>query len=573
MKPKKVISLLLAGISAVFSFSITACSEETNSSKVLKKDIYADATAEFYWPEEQYLPTFNLPIADKLDYIDLSSFSTEVGLLLTSMKAIVNKEEVRIYSKDRDVDWYDWVYEMGYSENDLVFWDDPYALLDKYITGEEDIIICDSTLTDTYNLASTLAGITPALIATPEIYYKLCELGYDFNVIFDCRNRFSSVVDVYEYVFEEYFKTGLVNRRAIFGTSSGIAGCIREYAIASNGACVYLDATVEAERQLLIKYLELMESGESAFIGWFPNEVSSLNLLSKYGVAVWSGDFLSNMLFHSSMKTDRAQISRKIGSYKTLENKIYVMMGVTDGDNLGSWMQQGMKRSYSYVLEQNKKTTAFPISWSISPMAYYLMPSVLRYYYDNANPELTDFYSAFSGVGYTFIGPWDSFDGLTTFFARSNTAMKDAQIDVVNTCYEPVGALVNDMSDEHKNMIAEKLTNVRAIYDSCRIAETKTVKGKLFTNFEDPYADKSEVVGGSSNVWKMLVEEAYMNYMISGKEEPQFIGIQGYSWDYETMYQEMLKTYQYCAQKYGAEVEFVTMSQFTDLKIQYEARK
>ena len=576
MNIKRLLCLLLGALICAGAAGLAACggpSPTEQRGEVDAKDVYDGKDGVLYWPEEQYLPVFRVDAADRLDYLDLTEYSNGVALLITSLKAIVNREEVRIYTKDRELDWRDWIFEMGYSQDDLVVHDNPYALLEKYVSGTENIIICDTKQEDTVNLASTLAAVTPALIATPEVYDKLRSLGYSFRVIADFRDQFASPLAVYEYLYDTFWKTGLVNRRVMFGTSPGIPGALREYAIASGGACVYLNVDVQEQKELFQKYCDLMPAGNAAYAGWFWGESNSVEFLAKNNIVVWSADYLSNLILLSSREEDRVAIDRREGSKPDLENKIYLMFGVTDGDNLGSYMSQGMATLYDYVQEKNRYNQAFPISWSASPMAYDVMPTVLRYYYDSADPDLMDFFTAESGYGYTYTGSWSSEKALVKFFDYTNLAMKRADMNVINTWYEAGTNWIHEMTEHQKDLFTSRLTNCVGFFDNCNKIATELRNGMLLSTFTEPYSSSVRYTGDNFPLYRIMVDDAYGEFLAGGKTEPQFVSILGYCWDYETMYENMYETYRYCQTTYGKEVEFVTISQLVDLMTQYETEK
>ena len=86
---KKFVLFLLA-FSFVFSF--VGCSD-SNSGPDPKDVITEEDGLDYLWPEDRYMPTFVNEPAEHIDFIDLTEFSDEVILLMTSLKAIVNAEQ------------------------------------------------------------------------------------------------------------------------------------------------------------------------------------------------------------------------------------------------------------------------------------------------------------------------------------------------------------------------------------------------------------------------------------------------------------------------------------------------
>ncbi len=557
---KKFVLFLLA-FSFVFSF--VGCSD-SNSGPDPKDVITEEDGLDYLWPEDRYMPTFVNEPAEHIDFIDLTEFSDEVILLMTSLKAIVNAEQPRIYSRDRVEDYFDWLPYIGYSEDKVTVYADPYELFDKYVKEEEikNIVISDSAVVESINAASTLAGITDSLVVTTDLYQKLLSLGYKFNVLQDFTGMFKTGQDVNRYIFEHWFSQGYVNKRILFGTDPGIPGCLREYAMALGCACVYFDINNEEDKALLEEYADLMPKGYSQYAGWFPagNEEAMVTFLSEHGIVMTSADFFTNIPFLSGQKVEKIQ--RKRSSEMTLENKIYVMYGVTDGDNMGSYMQQAFPQMLFSDIERD-----FPISWTISPNAAFLMPRVLQAIYDEADAELDDFLSGPTGAAYTFPGIQDK-SWRDHYIRVTDEYMEAADLNVLNTWNEAGPLWANPMTEDLKKAYVENLKHVTGILDQCYSQPYETIEHITFARADEPYAPSDDADEWFTN----MMEDAYLSYMMDEGKSPIFLSIMGNAWGGENTILDMKTATETISEKYPDIFEFVTITQYLDLIRQHNEK-
>lgn len=558
MKRKPIMRILGFTMAAVTALSLAACRDNTDDSSGTKNENVA-----IVWEEDQYTPTFAAP-ADKIDYIDTTNLSIDSQYLISSLKAIVNAKKPRIWSKDRDYDYYEWLGDLGYTSQDITVYVDPYELVTKYKDEFDSVILIDRSQMDTVNLASTLAGIHPALIASRDTYYKLRSYGVNLKIIADFEGMFSEINEVYQYIYDEYFATGLVNRRAICALNPAIGGCIREYGIASNMAFVYFDVLRTEDRALMEKFLALMPSGHSAYLGWFPtgNEGTMVALTSKYGLVTWASDYLQNAIFLSGMSRDG--IMQKEAPTVKFENKVYVCLTFSEGDNLGTALQQRFP-----VLFQYEHHGEFPVSWTISPEAYYMYPQIMKWYFDTADPNMTAFYTGPSGVGYNYPRSWNDADGLAHMLTVTNDLCKKTGIRIVNTWNDNSGVWYEPLSESERSTLVKYLKDVDAILDNSSNTETE-IRGKvLISGLTHPY---SQTTDDNINIYKGEIESA-----VGLNEEfgdPQFLTIVGNPWHGDSMslssYEIFWDVYRDTVEKYGDNVQFVTIDQYVSLLRQYQ---
>ena len=148
------------------------------------------------WPPSQALPTF--PAAYSLTAADLSSLDGDQQGLLVTLQGVVNRTRPRLYfywgTDPTNLEWLK-TTEVPYSITN-----DPLSLIQKYRSEISGAIIYDINVPDTINLATTLAGIHGAVIATAALASQ-----YDLPTIEDLRGRFTNNLDVYRYALANVY--------------------------------------------------------------------------------------------------------------------------------------------------------------------------------------------------------------------------------------------------------------------------------------------------------------------------------------------------------------------------------
>lgn len=153
------------------------------------------------WPEDRALPLFP-DIAEEIEYANLGALSGDEQLLLTSLQGLVNRQQPRLYldwpqlqEESDDVvnqAWLEQLEAKGVQSVDVT--STPFHLIDKYKSDIRGAIIYDTQVPDTINLASTMAGVSNAVLATEELAQR-----FNLSILEDLRDRFSDKYEVYEH--------------------------------------------------------------------------------------------------------------------------------------------------------------------------------------------------------------------------------------------------------------------------------------------------------------------------------------------------------------------------------------
>ena len=113
----------------------------------------------------------------------------------------------------------------------------------------------------------------------------------------------------------------------------------------------------------------------------------------------WRAIFLQ---CHRVQRCDHIDINvPPIPNSPPLENKVYVALILSDGDNV-QYMQHGLKTHWEKPVRG-----AIPIGWTVSPLAVELDPVMLDYYWTTATTN-DCLISGPSGAGYAHINHWNA---------------------------------------------------------------------------------------------------------------------------------------------------------------------
>jgi hypothetical protein len=355
------------------------------------------------WPSSQAFPSF-APLAD-LDVIDSAGRPADEQTLIVTLEGLVNRTQPRIYVLDGGEGKRFWLDQLGVTTRDVA---DSFALITKYLGEIAGIAIYDPAQPDTINLATTIAGLQGGVVASPALAQRLTTAPFALPVLADLRNNhFASKLDVYQYELDHYAATA--THRLIIGLNPGIAGTLRDYAVATRAMTVWLDPRQSAEQQLLSRFLRLLPPN-SPYLGWWADEPSGVRAASGFGVPVYAADFSCNLTVLGGAPRGSAPVAPPPPA-PPLRNKVYVAIFMSDGDNL-------QEDQHLVPLKwADARRGSVPIGWTIDPALVDVAPSLLRYYQRTATPNDV-LVSGPSGLGYTYPAAWpagafDSYARLT----------------------------------------------------------------------------------------------------------------------------------------------------------------
>lgn len=375
------------------------------------------------WPPDRLLPAFATP-ATTIDCIDITGADGAEVNLFASLEGIVNRTQPRIAcvtdkSGEGEFTWLD-LHHLPYKMIDS------YAAVAKYRDSVTGLVVTDPKESATVNLATTIAGVNDELICMPSLLATLTNAPYSLPVKDDLRGRFSSRDEVYQYLYDHYWPN--CTHRVIAGLSPRQAGGLRDYVVAVRGAAVWFaPGSQEDDSRMLGKFISEMKPGHGVYMGWWPSEDNGLQWIGQYGIQVLASDFLDNAsLFGGVAATTTVP---PIPPAPPLENKVYVALFISDGDNV-QYMQHRLKMTWA-----DPARGSVPIGWTISPLTVDIDPGMLDYY--RATATTNDcLVSGPSGAGYTRINYWTNPDYLAAFTKVTESYLQRSGLRVITVWNE-----------------------------------------------------------------------------------------------------------------------------------------
>ena len=345
--------------------------------------------------KQSVFPEFPHP-ADTLDaiYYDSKELSGSEVVMLSTLQGHINTIQPRIYLlKHRFGGRTEWADRLDiktrlYQPSEL------YWLVGKYSNEVSGLVVYSTERSMHYrNLACTIAGLKGAIAVTPAEKQKLQENGIRLKTICDITGlKFTKPEEIYTYLYDKYWKD--CSRKTMLSLVPHIAADIRDLGTSMKAASIWLDPREEEEREVLKKFLADLSPGKSVILGWWHEERAGIGIATSYGLSTIPSDLYNNATVYAGFPHDIQP--PRIPKRKPLENKVYVALFLSDGDNI-QYCEHKMRR-----LWDNPKRGTFPINWTLSPGLSDLGPALLNSYYETATDN-DCLVSGPSGMGYSLI--------------------------------------------------------------------------------------------------------------------------------------------------------------------------
>ncbi|HEY1789857.1 MAG TPA: LamG-like jellyroll fold domain-containing protein, partial [Verrucomicrobiae bacterium] len=370
------------------------------------------------------MPTFSTP-APVLDCIDVSSASNPEVDLFASLEGIVNRTQPQIACVDSvdgegEFTWLN-LHNLPYNVTN------GYNCILKYKNYITGLVVTDPNEADTLNLATTIAGVNNELICAPSLLFRLTNAPYNLSVNDDLRGRFTNKYQVYGYLYTNYWS--LCTHRIIAGMETNLDGNLRDYLVAVKSATVWLDPGTSQDATLLGKFVSNMSPVNGVYIGWWPSEGNGLTWIANYGIPVLASDFFRNGSVFSGVS--RTINVPPIPAPPPLQNKVYIALVVSDGDN-AQYMEHVMNMWW-----QDPARGTLPLSWTIDPLVSVLDPAMINYYWSTASTN-DCLISGPSGAGYAHLELWSAAN-LAAFASASDAYLQRAGMRTI-TVWDQVNA-------------------------------------------------------------------------------------------------------------------------------------
>ncbi len=379
------------------------------------------------WPTNQLLPTFSQPTS--LDVATIIGLPEDQQLLFSAFQGLVNRHKPEIYLLQEDEEGrLTWLEELGIPYR---FLSSPWELFAIHPGVARSIVLYDLALPDTINVASTMASLTNSLVCSESLANAAIE-ATGLLVSTSFVDRFSDKIEAYKWAVNSLLpqctKRALVGLLPMLPSSTPpvelvpyfgevfplstpqdnlapnvVNAYFRDFATAIKAFTFSLSPQIPEELDLFNEILFHYDP-MSIYLGWFPGgseggEVSGVSLLSEHQVPVCASDDFVNMSVTSGVQATITPPPLPPAPF--LQNKIYVTLTFTEGDNL-EYCEHHMR-----VLFNDSTRGSIPLNWSISPLLFDCAPMLMSYYYSNATSN-DCFVGGPSGSGYMFPSSWPS---------------------------------------------------------------------------------------------------------------------------------------------------------------------
>jgi alpha-tubulin suppressor-like RCC1 family protein len=354
-----------------------------------------------------------------LDCIDVSSASSAEIDLFASLEGIVNRTQPQVacVSSGDGEGEFTWLklHNLPYNLTN------GYNAILKYRTNFTGLVVTDPSMAHTLNLATTMAGVNNELICDPSLLATLTNAPYNLPVVDDLRGRFADKYAVYGYLYTNYWAQ--CTHRIIAGMGTNLDGNLRDYLVAMKVATVWLDpGTLNfQDKSTLALFLSGMTAANGVYIGWWPSEGNGLTWIASYGIPVLASDWFRNGSVFSGVT--RPINIPDIPPPPPLENKVYVALILSDGDNI-QYMQHVMKMDWG-----NAARGSVPIGWTTESLAADMDPVMFSHYWGTVTTN-DCLISGPSGAGYTHMELWNTAN-LTAFASLSDAYLQRSGLRII----------------------------------------------------------------------------------------------------------------------------------------------
>ncbi len=436
------------------------------------------------WPAGQALPTFALP-APTLDTILVQDLSPDEQITFSALQGLVNKVRPRIYLLDSGADegTYTWANTstVGFTSRTLYNNANRFSLVAKYASQVDGVVLYNPATSIHYrNLAGTVAGLRNAIPVTPAIHATLAGAGINLPVVVDLTAlSYTTPNDIYNHLYDTYWPE--CNKRVIVSANPADGGDLhhtRDLAAATGGAVLWLNTQNTAQRTIINKFFGNMTAGQAIVLGWYTTERSGVTLATAHGIGTIPADhYISATVYGGADHRIRVP---KVPPRPPLENKVYITVFLSDGDN-AQYMQRAMRKFWN---EHASSRGIVPLNWTVAPGMVDLGPALLNYYYTTATPN-DCFVAGPSGMGYLM--PMNTLNetGAATGSHLSNQAAMDGYARMTETYMQRAGLRVLTVWDNANAMHRTSYEhNVRNLYGATvqRFAGSSTVNPSIENN-------------------------------------------------------------------------------------------
>jgi hypothetical protein len=389
------------------------------------KDLAKDITGDYNYHNNTF---YNFSEPNHLYVYDLRGKSYESQIALTTLQGLVNRDNTSIYLiyRSNDQKWLDHLNQTRGTNYTMIDDNSFMYLFQLFNNSIEGLILYDEDFLDTVNVATYLAGVYNCVVTYDTLLSNFSSMGIS-NIKYDLRNQFSSKIELYSWAWDNFNQHAT---RKLLCSLDPQRTFFRDYIVATKTFTFFLAGGPfgpKEEIDLFKQFLSYYPDNIPLF-GWFTDpggalgELESMKIVSKsgkYSLAAAVPDL--TVLSSVKMSNIKQQVSTFDPSEFQLENKIYVSVVVSDGDNV-NYCAERLRN-----LWEDPNRGRVPIGITLEPAMFKIFPTCLDYYYNSANNNIS-FLAGPSGAGYTFV---DQNPAFPSYLNQTKYAMDMADMDQV----------------------------------------------------------------------------------------------------------------------------------------------
>ncbi len=378
-------------------------------------------------------PFPSFPVNQTLQVVRVSpSVNYSTRLTLLSLQGIVNREGVQLYLDFRD--------EVSDAGSILNFISDRYGVtydvvsvewvLSRYLSAATGLFVYDPERPESVNIGTMYAALRGWAITGQETVAMLREKS-GLPILMDYSTSPWSqmnAIETYERALQELRPPSDWQILAILPPENLT---MRDYLIASEAFVFYYSQGPLAWPQEQAATLRILHTAPRGIpvLGWFNSTTETeenhfVQMVSREGKYLVGGYDTPNLSVLSSFGRNQTfGQGNPLSQSVSLDDKVYAVLGVADGDNL-DYISRRM-----WELWHSPVRGSIPIAWSLNPLLLDLAPAYLDYYYGTAT-SVDSFVASPSGAGYLypdFLGEGD----IEPFLVASSRYLEATDMDVV----------------------------------------------------------------------------------------------------------------------------------------------
>src|SRR5438876_5245472 len=255
------------------------------------------------WAASGMWPTFQSP--NHLDVYDIRGASQDTQLSITTMTGVINRQQAQVYllSSADAAFWFLEVFAQMPHDVSLATGNAALdAMLNKYGSSIQGMIIYDPNCIDSINIATMLAGQRDGMVVSPAQAVALQGPPHQLPVIADLRiYQWKNRIQAYAWAERNLLKSSTPN--LVAGLDPKISGALRSFLVATRTFIYWLDARKflpdicngwVSERGLMQRIFKDFPPG-TIHLGWFVDEGQGVRLTSKAAMPVLASDYFENL--------------------------------------------------------------------------------------------------------------------------------------------------------------------------------------------------------------------------------------------------------------------------------------